>query len=89
VALIAVAGGFMSPATASPEGVAVLKKYDVVINGMTTTLLLSDEDAAARGLHAEAPVAKSRVPANKAAAKPANKRASAATEAFRPKADKA
>jgi hypothetical protein len=92
VALIAVAGGFVSPATASPEGVAVLKKYDVVINGMTTTLLLSDEDAVARGLthqpKADAPATKAHVPANKAR-KPATKRAEAAADAFTKKADPA
>jgi hypothetical protein len=51
----------------------MLKSYDVVVNGMKTTLRLSDEDAAARGLTAStepakpaSPVkAKSRTPANK------------------------
>jgi hypothetical protein len=52
----------------------MLKSYDVVVNGMKTTLRLSDEDAAARGLTASTepakpasePVkAKSRTPANK------------------------
>lgn len=61
-----------------------MKRYDVVINGMSTTLLLSDEDARARGLHAPAPKsapseaapAKSRTPANKSR-RPANKSAAA------------
>lgn len=44
-----------------------MKKYDVEVNGFKTTLLLSDEDAKARGL------LKAATPANKAAKKPANK----------------
>lgn len=64
-----------------------MQKYEVEINGVTTTLLLSDADAKARGLE---PVSekKSRTPANKAKT-PANKggtasdkRAEAASQAF-------
>ena len=62
-----------------------MKRYAVVINGINTTLLLSDEDARARGLHSAAPKpaadspapAKARTPANKAR-RPANKSAAAA-----------
>lgn len=65
-----------------------MKRYDVTINGIGTTLLLSDEDARARGLKVPAatpepatgepmPVpTKNRAPANKAR-KPANKSAAA------------
>ena len=57
-----------------------MKRYDVVINGISTTLLLSDEDARARGLHTSAPksapaepvATKTRAPANKSR-RPANK----------------
>jgi hypothetical protein len=61
-----------------------LNRYDVVINGNKTTLLLSDADAEAAGL---TPVAepevttKAKTPANKSR-KPANKRAAAAAMAF-------
>ena len=62
-----------------------MKRYDVTIGGNKTTLLLSDADAAARGLTpaaAPAPEAKAvKAPANKAR-KPANKRAEAAGQAF-------
>lgn len=65
-----------------------MKRYDVVIDGNKTTLLLSDADAAARGLTgtpepaAPEPVpAKAKTPANKAR-RPANKRAEAAKAAF-------
>lgn len=57
-----------------------MKRYDVIIGGNRTTLLLSDADAAARGLipvadPAPEPVAvKAKTPANKSR-KPANKRA--------------
>lgn len=51
-----------------------MKRYDVIIGGNRTTLLLSDKDAAARGLtavveskEAKAPANKTRKPANKAA----------------------
>lgn len=51
-----------------------MHRYDVVINGIATTLLLSDADAAKRGLtkavdtkEAKAPANKSRKPANKTA----------------------
>ena len=56
-----------------------MDRYDVIVNGVATTLLLSAADAAARGLTktaapkadakaAPAPANKSRKPANKAAA---------------------
>lgn len=47
-----------------------MKRYDVVINGIETTLQLTDADAAARGLTAQSDPAptpvKARTPANKA-----------------------
>ena len=43
-----------------------VKHYDVIVNGFPTTLLLSDADAAARGLTVKADAA----PADKAAAPP-------------------
>ena len=64
-----------------------MKRYDVIIGGNKTTLLLTDADAAARGLTpaaAPAPEAEAKAvkaPANKAR-KPANKRAEAAGQAF-------
>ena len=69
-----------------------MKRYDVIVNGVQTTLLLSDEDAAARGLvHTPAPApaptavpTKAKTPANKSR-KPANKRAEAVEAAFGPK----
>lgn len=70
-----------------------MQRYDVIINGNRTTLLLSEADAAARGLTApaspEAAVpAKAKTPANKSRKPAANKRAEAAAEAFTAKADK-
>lgn len=56
-----------------------MKRYTVTINGIRTTLLLSDADAEARGLTAEEPKAKA--PANKSR-QPSNKRAEAASKAF-------
>jgi hypothetical protein len=52
-----------------------VKKYNVTVNGVEAVLLLSDEDAKARGLKAsdEAKEAKARTPANKQAKAPANK----------------
>lgn len=55
-----------------------LKVYEVEINGHTTTVQLSDEDAKARGLTASN-VAKARPAANKAAT-PANKSGAAANK---------
>lgn len=52
-----------------------LKEYDVEINGHTTTLQLSDEDAKNMGLTGHAKEAKA--PANKEAKTPANKSAAA------------
>jgi hypothetical protein len=46
-----------------------VKKYNVVVNGVRTTLLLNDEDAKRRGLAptADKPAAKAvKAPANKA-----------------------
>lgn len=54
-----------------------LKKYDVVVNGYATTLLLSDEDAKAQGLVQEPKPAEAKqapAPANKARKAP-NKKA--------------
>jgi len=50
-----------------------LDKYDVIINGVQTTLLLSEADAQARGLTkksapAKAPESAKKAPAKKAAA---------------------
>lgn len=46
-----------------------MKRYNVIINGVATTLQLSDADAAARGLtvdiKATAPANKAKAPANK------------------------
>ena len=62
-----------------------MQRYDVEINGNKTTLLLSDSDAAARGLTPQQPKAevdtKAKTPANKNR-KPANKRADVAAQAF-------
>lgn len=56
-----------------------MKRYDVMINGVKTTLKLSDADAKARGLLKDAPKAKEApTPANKAAKAPANKSGKAA-----------
>lgn len=66
-----------------------MKKYDVEINGVTTTLLLSEADAKARGLvpvaeKAKTPANKAKTPANKRST--ADKRAEAIDKAFVPKA---
>lgn len=62
-----------------------MKRYDVMVNGMATTLLLSDADAAARGLtpatKAAEPANKAKAPANKTR-KPSAKRAEAVEAAF-------
>lgn len=51
-----------------------MKRYDVVVNGVQTTLQLSDADAKARGLIADEPKVKDApAPANKAVKAPANK----------------
>lgn len=77
-----------------------MKRYDVIVGGNRTTLLLSDEDARKRGLlgadkpaapaEAAAPVkaapAKAKTPANKAR-QASTKRAAAAAEAFTAKGD--
>ena len=67
-----------------------MQRYNVVINGLETTLLLNDADAKAAGLTpanaADAVVTtKAHTPANKAR-KPATKRAEAAEQAFGSKA---
>lgn len=55
-----------------------MKVYEVQINGVTTNLKLSDEDAKARGLKPadEVKSKEAKAAANKAAPKPANKSAS-------------
>ena len=70
-----------------------MKRYDVIIGGNRTTLLLSDADAAARGLVPAADpdpepapkkvATKAKTPANKGR-KPSNKRAEALEAAFTP-----
>lgn len=56
-----------------------MKKYNVTVNGIETTLLLSDADAKAMGLKAsddDKPAAKAaKAPANKQAPTPRNKAA--------------
>lgn len=62
-----------------------MEKYDVVVNGVKTTLLLNDEDAKARGLtrkdlasvRIEAELAAEAAEAAKGAPAPANKAAKA------------
>lgn len=54
-----------------------MNTYDVVINGVATTLQLTDEDAKSRGLLPEPKVAKA-APVAKAAKAPANKARTAA-----------
>ena len=52
-----------------------MKRYNVVINGVATTLQLSDSDAQARGLvevKAVTPLNKSAAPANKSRRKRSN-----------------
>ena len=70
-----------------------MKEYEIVINGMTTTMLLSDAEAAARGLTApktvkaapaDEPEVKAKTPANKSRTA-ANKRAEIVDQAFAPK----
>jgi hypothetical protein len=58
-----------------------MQEYTITLpDGMETTVLLSDEDAKARGLTAEKPAAgKAKTPPNKQAA-PANKAATAANK---------
>jgi hypothetical protein len=68
-----------------------MKTYEVEINGMTTTLRLSDADAQARGLKpvadkAKTPANKAKTPANKGR-QPSDKRAEAAAQAFGAKSD--
>ncbi|SHY52121.1 Uncharacterised protein [Mycobacteroides abscessus subsp. abscessus] len=53
-----------------------MKKYNVVVNGVHTTLLLNDEDAQRRGLLPAA----NKPPAAKAAKAPANKARPAAAD---------
>lgn len=58
-----------------------MKRYNVIINGVATTLQLSDADAAARGLtvdiKAAAPANKAKAPANKQRAPRAKRNAHA------------
>lgn len=71
------AGAHKAPVSGTQEGSAMsLKKYDVTINGVETSLMLSDEDAKAEGLYrepAKAQEKKAPAPANKAR-KAANKK---------------
>jgi hypothetical protein len=46
--------GTRVPAVGTDKEPNMLKPYDVTINGYSTTLLLSDEDAKAQGLFKEA-----------------------------------
>jgi hypothetical protein len=80
MALIGSTGGQTFPAVVEQGGPAV-KEYDVEINGVTTTLQLSDRDAEARGLKKPATTKEKQPPANKEASKPANKAASASQKA--------
>jgi len=53
-----------------------MKTYDVIVNGVHTTIQLSDEEAERRGLAQEEPaveVKAVKAPANKAGRTPANK----------------
>ncbi|WP_374159083.1 hypothetical protein ACEWX3_07625 [Mycobacterium sp. G7A2] len=66
-----------------------MKRYDVTINGVETTLLLSDEDAKARGLtptetKSKAPAHKAKEPQNKSRTT-ADKRKEAADKSFQAK----
>lgn len=69
MALIGSEGGTWPPSS-KPAGGPV-NEYEVEINGVTTTLQLTDADAEARGLNQ--PTSKAKTPANKEQAKPANK----------------
>lgn len=83
MALIGVTGGqTWPPVTPAQKGSAV-NRYDVVINGIQTTVQLSDEEAKARGLKTsdDKPAEKAKTPANKSRT-PANKRAEAAKKSF-------
>lgn len=63
------AGAIPRPGPTSPKGETVgLKEYAVVVNGHSTTLQLSDTDAAAMGLTDDATT-----PGEKAAKAPENK----------------
>lgn len=75
MALIGSTGGETWPPVTTPQKGPAVETYEVEINGVKTTLKLSDEDARARGLKpaAEAKPAtaaksesKARKPANKA-----------------------
>lgn len=64
-----------------------MNTYEVEINGVKTTLRLSDADAEARGLtpvanKSKTPANKSRTPANKERRSTADKRAEAASKGF-------
>lgn len=67
MALIGIEGEGTWPAVTTERGPGV-KEYKTEINGVEATLLLSDEDAEARGLTAKVET-KQRTPANKAAPK--------------------
>ncbi|EIV32587.1 hypothetical protein [Mycobacteroides abscessus] len=57
-----------------------MKKYNVVVNGVRTTLLLNDEDAKRRGLLSAAEKPAAEKPAAKVAKAPANKARPAAAD---------
>lgn len=60
-----------SPALRVKEpGMAGLSNYDVVINGMATTLRLSEQDAKKRGLTKKPPAKAAAKPTEKPAEKP-------------------
>lgn len=73
-------GGDDTPPKPAQKGGPV-KRYEVEINGVRTTLQLTDADAKARGLEkpptaqakAKTPANKAKTPANKQAAAPADK----------------
>lgn len=84
MALIGSTGGHTwPPVTTGQKGPAV-KEYEVEINGVATTLQLSDEDAKARGLKPsdEVKSKEAKAPANKERTPAADKRAEAVSKAM-------
>lgn len=64
-----------------------MNRYQVEVNGVKTTLLLSDDDAKAKGLKpvaekSKTPANKAKTPANKDRPSTAQKRAEAAEKSF-------
>lgn len=76
-------GGDDTPPKPLQKGGPV-KRYTTVINGVETTLLLSDEDAKARGLKADSAEKskEAKAPANKGGSAAADKRAEAVSRAM-------